>query len=277
MAKTDVDKSALSNLIISYPCPIKWDNISPEEREWMCSQCDRKVVNISSYSEKEAEKLLQNKVETGGLCVRIRIGSDGKVVTDNCPAFLKPVRKKLLSLRKALTSALLLVLTWIGSVWENHANASPKNCTVNSDMVSRFIKKSSGALIYKLKSDEGGIFIEGSPAPNDIREAVDNLIFAKPGNELILDLKKDVENTRKVDLSKLEKISDYYKQKKNYDKYFQANILRYLIYSKSPTGEKPPVGLAEIEVMRRKAIANYIWNAEKSANKREFTSAADVT
>lgn len=271
-----MDNSNLDKLLISYPCPIKWDNIKPEEKEWLCSQCDKKVVNLSTFTKTDTEQFLANKLETGELCVRVRIGADGKVISDNCPEFLKPVRNQYRLLEKTVAAGLLLLVTWIGFAWEFCAYAAdPKSGAKGNDPISKSIKNAQTCLKYKLKGEEGNFFTAGQPAYNEIRESIELLIFGKNDDRMVKDFQNEIERTKTVDLAKLEKLCIYLKNKDDYLGYFQCKILQYLIYTKSPNGEKPPVNKFELGLIREQAIKFHLNKAElyfKNGMKREVES-----
>lgn len=271
-----MDNSNLDKLLISYPCPVKWDNINPEEKEWLCSQCDKKVVNLSTFSQVETERYLANNVESGESCVRVRIGADGKVISDNCPEFLKPVRNQYRRLEKTVAAGLLLLITWIGSAWDFCVYAAdPESGAKGNDPVSKSIKSTTECLKYKLEGIEGYI-VDGRPAPSDIREAIQSLMFYDHADSFSREFNSEIDSKRTIDLAKLNLYCNHLKQKEEYFLYFQGKVLQYLIYSKSPNREKPPVSLQELAVIRQQAIQAYLTKAEELLRKQKRKEAESI-
>jgi len=81
----------LENLQLARPCPIKLDGLDPAEKENFCQSCKKTVYNLSVMPTDEAEALL---VEKGGKgCFMFVRTDDGRIITDNCPLWLRPLRK----------------------------------------------------------------------------------------------------------------------------------------------------------------------------------------
>lgn len=87
----EVDSDPLSNLVLSYPCPINWESMEGDERERFCKKCSKNVFNITDMSKAEANKFLQERTDTG-LCVQFYLRPDGTIKTDNCPRIIRPLR-----------------------------------------------------------------------------------------------------------------------------------------------------------------------------------------
>ncbi len=73
------------------PCPINMDGLDPTEKENFCKSCNKKVYNLSVLSSDAAEALLEEKGNKA--CVMFVRNNDGRIATDNCPTFLRPIRR----------------------------------------------------------------------------------------------------------------------------------------------------------------------------------------
>ena len=69
------------------------------ERVRDCSQCSRKVFNISEMSTVEAEEFLKENGDSQ--CLAYYRRKDGTIITDDCPVGLRKIRNTLRRLRRA--------------------------------------------------------------------------------------------------------------------------------------------------------------------------------
>jgi hypothetical protein len=97
---------SIQKIIIKRPCSKKWAEMAGGQRTRFCSQCSKKVHNLSDMSEREVKKLLEG--DNGRICVTVRQNPDGSVATDNCPIPFRPVRNRI----RAYAVAALLTLSW---------------------------------------------------------------------------------------------------------------------------------------------------------------------
>ncbi len=97
----------LKNLQLVHPCPINLAGLDPAEKENFCKSCNKEVYNLSVLSSDEAETLLEEKGREA--CVMFVRKNDGRIVTDNCPTFLRPLRR---SARVAI-SLVSLISIWL--------------------------------------------------------------------------------------------------------------------------------------------------------------------
>ncbi len=86
----DQSDSILDRICIAMPCSIGWDNMKGNDEVRLCGGCNKNVYNISAMSKKRAEQILQ---ETERPCVRLYRNADGSIVSDECPNWLKPIRR----------------------------------------------------------------------------------------------------------------------------------------------------------------------------------------
>jgi hypothetical protein len=102
----------LSRVRIAAPCKADWEQMIGTERVRFCGQCNLNVYNLSSMTRPQAESLI---VQTEGrLCVRFYRRRDGSILTDNCPVGLRKIRRRLSSLARSLSAAVLSFAAGLG-------------------------------------------------------------------------------------------------------------------------------------------------------------------
>jgi hypothetical protein len=102
----------LSRVKIASPCSADWEHMLGNERRRLCAQCELNVYNLSGMTGREAEEFL-NQTE-GQLCVRFYRRADGTILTQDCPAGLRALKRRLSRLRTAAISSALSFLAGLG-------------------------------------------------------------------------------------------------------------------------------------------------------------------
>lgn len=92
--KNNENETALSKVSLEKPCSQNWDEMVGDERERFCNQCSLNVYNLSSMTRSEAEEFLQVRND-GSVCLNYMSDAKGKVITDNVPRPLRPLRDRL--------------------------------------------------------------------------------------------------------------------------------------------------------------------------------------
>lgn len=82
----------LAQISIPVPCPVKWETMTGNDTVRDCSQCARKVYNLSAMTKFEAERFLQ--INGTSQCIQFYRRPDGKIMTERCPAFLRKMRRE---------------------------------------------------------------------------------------------------------------------------------------------------------------------------------------
>lgn len=84
----------LDSLSVASPCPVSWDSMSPSKSDNVrfCGQCSKYVYDISSMSRIDAEEFLECR--SGRVCITYYQRSDGRIMTDDCPAKFRAIRKR---------------------------------------------------------------------------------------------------------------------------------------------------------------------------------------
>jgi hypothetical protein len=89
---------SLDRLEIASPCSASWADMSGDDKVRFCQHCQRHVYNLSSMSRDAAQALVQQT--EGKPCVRFFRRFDGTLLTEDCPAGLRTVRR---AARRGLT------------------------------------------------------------------------------------------------------------------------------------------------------------------------------
>lgn len=101
--KNNDNETALSKVTLEKPCSQNWDEMVGDERERFCSMCSLNVYNLSSMTRDEAEEFLQVRND-GSVCLNYISDAEGKVITDNVPRPLRPLRDRLQPLLRVASS-----------------------------------------------------------------------------------------------------------------------------------------------------------------------------
>ena len=102
----------LDNVRVAAPCSADWDQMIGNERARFCGQCNLNVYNLSSMTKSEAEGFILSG--EGRICVRYYQRSDGSILTKNCPVGLRAIRRRMSSVARAISSALLSFFAGLG-------------------------------------------------------------------------------------------------------------------------------------------------------------------
>ncbi len=97
----------LDRVSIAAPCPANWDEMPGTDQVRHCSQCNKNVYNLSAMTRREAEALLQET--EGRLCARLYRRADGTILTENCPAGLRAIGRRVSRFAGAAMSAVAAV------------------------------------------------------------------------------------------------------------------------------------------------------------------------
>jgi hypothetical protein len=99
----------LDDIAIAAPCNAIWSEMSGDERERVCAECQLSVFNLSALSRREAEDLL-TRGKPGAFCIKLFRRVDGTILTKDCPTGLRMLSRAKFKVRLAV-SALLAIFT----------------------------------------------------------------------------------------------------------------------------------------------------------------------
>ena len=113
--------NTLGRVRVAAPCGEDWDEMRGDERVRFCSRCSLNVYNLSAMTRREAERLVLGA--EGRLCVRFYRRRDGTILTQNCPAGLIKLKRRVSRVASAVAAAVAGLLTGVGvsSVTERRA------------------------------------------------------------------------------------------------------------------------------------------------------------
>jgi Carboxypeptidase regulatory-like domain len=92
---------------IASPCLADWDRMEGDEHVRYCRECKLDVYDFSEMSETEIERIIVHR--EGRLCARFYRRSDGTMMTQNCPAGLRAVMRRVSNFASATLAALISV------------------------------------------------------------------------------------------------------------------------------------------------------------------------
>src|SRR5204863_4095976 len=82
----------IESLRIATPCQASWQRMAGDERVRHCTLCSLNVYNFAEMTRDEVRELL---VRTEGrVCARLYRRADGTVLTRDCPAGLRALRRR---------------------------------------------------------------------------------------------------------------------------------------------------------------------------------------
>jgi len=102
-AGRDIIPEMLDRVSIASPCLADWDEMPGTDQVRHCGQCNKSVYNLSAMTRREAEALLREA--EGQLCARLYRRADGTILTENCPAGLRAVGRRVSRFAGAAMSA----------------------------------------------------------------------------------------------------------------------------------------------------------------------------
>jgi len=83
----------LDRVTIAAPCSADWDNMPGTDQVRHCGQCNKHIYNLSAMTRRQAEALLRET--EGRLCARLYRRADGTILTENCPAGLRAISRRI--------------------------------------------------------------------------------------------------------------------------------------------------------------------------------------
>ena len=131
------DLSLLASIEIASPCPASWAKMNGGDTQRFCDSCRLHVHDLSAMTAQEAETLLQT--HQGELCVRYTQDTDGRILTDEFPSPLRPMRSLILK-HCALAAAFVLLALTAGV---HSASAETKPVKAKTTAAKRVVKKSA--------------------------------------------------------------------------------------------------------------------------------------
>ncbi|MDX2108402.1 MAG: hypothetical protein SFY67_18560 [Candidatus Melainabacteria bacterium] len=125
--KNNDNETALSKVTLEKPCSQNWDEMVGDERERFCNKCSLNVYNLSSMTRDEAEEFLQVRND-GSVCLNYTSDAEGKVITDNVPRSLRPLRDRLQPILRVVSSFVAAFGLFATSVFAQEQRLGGKPC-----------------------------------------------------------------------------------------------------------------------------------------------------
>lgn len=93
-------------LRVAKPCPMRWSEMTGDDRVRECSHCAREVYDLSAMTRDEVTALAE-RARVDRVCVRMFVREDGKVMTADCPVGLAAARRRLAGIAAGIMAAVL--------------------------------------------------------------------------------------------------------------------------------------------------------------------------
>jgi Carboxypeptidase regulatory-like domain len=97
--------NCLDNVRVAAPCSVSWESMSGTNVVRFCDQCELHVYDFSQLTREEAESLVAGT--EGRICGRLYRRADGTILTKDCPAGLRAIRRRVGRMATAAVAALL--------------------------------------------------------------------------------------------------------------------------------------------------------------------------
>lgn len=239
-------KPDLDNLLLAFPCPIKWESMDGDERERLCKQCSQKVYNISDMTKDEAEAFLAENVERDDACLFFYQRSDGTIKTDNCPRYLRPLRDFAFWVNKSVSLGAALIVS----------------CAVSA-CSGRSVQPVVAGDTYQTTDFECTGWA-GRPAPNEIRENTYNVVFdaRKFAPKNLSEKFEQEEKKHLINILTLNSLSEIYRLKKLNIQLFHVRLLTELVKRKMP-GQRQAFDSLDFEKLRQQVLVEELDKVAK--------------
>lgn len=141
----------LDEIVVAAPCPVSWESMVGDNRVRLCAGCSRNVYNISAMTDKEAEEFLLKNGSTQ--CMQIYRRSDGKIMTDNCPRALRPLRDRCRLVMRIMSGIAASTLAFFPL---SKNSASAQEAQLRGDVYVPPDKQSSAVIENKSSTQQAG-------------------------------------------------------------------------------------------------------------------------
>lgn len=140
----------LQTLRIASPCNEAWERMAGDARVRHCASCDLNVYNAAELTRDEIRALVERT--EGRLCMRLYRRADGTLLTKDCPAGIRALRRRASRWSAAVTAAMLSV----AAVLTGCATSRPRFGRQRSTIAIESTAFSTQAVIAGVVTDESG-------------------------------------------------------------------------------------------------------------------------
>ncbi|HEX8071361.1 MAG TPA: hypothetical protein VF546_15505 [Pyrinomonadaceae bacterium] len=105
-------KNPLAQVRVAAPCQADWNEMRGDERVRFCAHCRLNVYNLSALTRPDAEWLVTRA--EGRRCVRYFQRPDGTIITQDCPAALRALRRRVSKFAGMAFAAVTTLLVGLG-------------------------------------------------------------------------------------------------------------------------------------------------------------------
>ena len=140
--RATTDFVALDNIRVASPCPMKWEQMTGDNRVRHCQECKLNIYNLSDMTQAEAERLMATR--EGRICVHYYRRADGSILTRDCPRGLRAVTERI----SRIAAAVLSAVTTVGF-------AGAQNSSLAASQISAQNSEDRGNLVVRVTDVTG--------------------------------------------------------------------------------------------------------------------------
>jgi hypothetical protein len=149
-------RDSIDRLRIASPCPMSWEQMRGDDRARFCESCNLHVYNISELTRRQAEVLIAGT--EGRICARMYRRADGTVLTKDCPAGLRSLRRRASKVAGAAVTALFsLCLSVLGQQASQTDKQSASGVPVKSQEARGRLQVNKGILAGVIQDPNGAV------------------------------------------------------------------------------------------------------------------------
>jgi hypothetical protein len=129
-------------IAITKPCPADWSQMTGDDRQRLCAQCNKHVHNLSALTPRELQHFVDR--HDGTECIGYELHPDGSILTAPRWPWLRRLLTPFRHLRRGLTwfCAVLLTPLFTGCTYRTGGMISappPKNQTIRGTHNGQFV------------------------------------------------------------------------------------------------------------------------------------------
>lgn len=104
-------RDLMKRAYVAAPCPVKWEDMTGDEKRRLCAQCDCYVLKAAEMTDEEVIEAITRAASGQRVCMQFYKRADGTILTKNCPVGLALVRERASRFASRAASAVVLLLS----------------------------------------------------------------------------------------------------------------------------------------------------------------------
>lgn len=159
-------REMMMNSDIAAPCPVGWDEMTGDEKQRLCAQCNLHVLNVSEMTDEEV-LVAMNRLRGGErVCMRIYRRADGTFLTKNCPVGLELLKERAHQAAEGAGVAMRQAAAWISGalavILSCGAARADETCNSGGKQTWRSKITAAGATVKQGQPNSGSLSINSS-------------------------------------------------------------------------------------------------------------------